>query len=71
MSVRSRATHAMISIHAPREGSDALDYARLVNEYLISIHAPREGSDHAAIEWYIKASISIHAPREGSDRDAI
>ena len=33
-----------ISIHAPREGSDALDKF-LPGVYDISIHAPREGSD--------------------------
>ena len=34
----------VISIHAPREGSDALaDYEARMQQ--ISIHAPREGSD--------------------------
>ena len=36
----------MISIHAPREGSDRLTAARR-RETDISIHAPREGSDYA------------------------
>ena len=34
----------MISIHAPREGSDVFLSQALV-DILISIHAPREGSD--------------------------
>ena len=37
----------MISIHAPREGSD-LRQARASRPRTISIHAPREGSDFAA-----------------------
>ena len=39
-----------ISIHAPREGSDALE-AVLTGRCPISIHAPREGSDlvHAGL----------------------
>ena len=34
-----------ISIHAPREGSDALSDLYNVPSFDISIHAPREGSD--------------------------
>ena len=34
-----------ISIHAPREGSDADYYKQLPVLSSISIHAPREGSD--------------------------
>ena len=34
-----------ISIHAPREGSDAYHDARTPLTDTISIHAPREGSD--------------------------
>ena len=41
-----------ISIHAPREGSDALGTIEGVDDE-ISIHAPREGSDEA-IFWHIK-----------------
>ena len=56
----------LISIHAPRVGSDAV--VRHTREHHpISIHAPRVGSD--LISRYIKsiAWISIHAPRVGSD----
>ena len=34
-----------ISIHAPREGSDAETVHIAVPDVQISIHAPREGSD--------------------------
>ena len=36
---------AVISIHAPREGSDDDEFADRVCGSMISIHAPREGSD--------------------------
>ena len=39
---------ALISIHAPREGSDALSVG-LFSVCTISIHAPREGSDDGVI----------------------
>ena len=34
-----------ISIHAPRTGSDAMDYVEYLTAKAISIHAPRTGSD--------------------------
>ena len=37
-----------ISIHAPREGSDAFPHCGFAILY-ISIHAPREGSDSASV----------------------
>ena len=57
----------MISIHAPREGSDGGPHSsRLRKE--ISIHAPREGSDtELGPLLHHLGGISIHAPREGSD----
>ena len=56
-----------ISIHAPREGSDAKKNASRWTGFFISIHAPREGSDKVCkIDSYL-VHISIHAPREGSD----
>ena len=59
----------VISIHAPREGSDEEHKADILAGKGISIHAPREGSDDREYDadtlyWII----SIHAPREGSDR---
>ena len=57
-----------ISIHAPREGSDAVFWAACTACTAISIHAPREGSDpHYNIDICANNEISIHAPREGSD----
>ena len=56
----------MISIHAPREGSDVF----LIGDMFpvdISIHAPREGSDDLFGALDCHWNISIHAPREGSD----
>ena len=35
---------SLISIHAPRVGSDD-DYSHSANKTIISIHAPRVGSD--------------------------
>ena len=37
----------LISIHAPREGSDVVQVRLVVIVPLISIHAPREGSDRS------------------------
>ena len=56
----------LISIHAPREGSDALALHDVVG-FVISIHAPREGSDGNEQSLKKQLAISIHAPREGSD----
>ena len=56
-----------ISIHAPREGSDASASCR-ARAGAISIHAPREGSDGLQVDALTAGfDISIHAPREGSD----
>ena len=58
-----------ISIHAPREGSDARRGVLHLARRFISIHAPREGSDHAhTLTMRGVNGISIHAPREGSDQ---
>ena len=56
-----------ISIHAPREGSDARCGGRRPAGQTISIHAPREGSDDRRRQAGGRLGISIHAPREGSD----
>ena len=59
--------HRLISIHAPREGSDRRVTRQVLN-LTISIHAPREGSDRRDRDTArAKIAISIHAPREGSD----
>ena len=58
----------IISIHAPRVGSDQPYHLQKQYWYCISIHAPRVGSDlfciHPAENIQV---ISIHAPRVGSD----
>ena len=56
----------VISIHAPREGSD-FSLLSLDLTSRISIHAPREGSDLFRRDVFGDLYISIHAPREGSD----
>ena len=56
----------LISIHAPRAGSDNTALERILN-HLISIHAPRAGSDARPTENTAPYFISIHAPRAGSD----
>ena len=68
--IRFRMAETIISIHAPREGSDSSIWRKKVDR-LISIHAPREGSDdlEKGIDAYF--AISIHAPREGSDRSML
>ena len=59
--------YAVISIHAPRAGSDH-DVLYLYAVYAISIHAPRAGSDKGAVNPLVSEyNISIHAPRAGSD----
>ena len=59
--------HYLISIHAPRMGSDHDYFERATLPEQISIHAPRMGSDGR--EWGDSPNkrISIHAPRMGSD----
>ena len=57
----------VISIHAPRVGSDKLISVK-PTRHKISIHAPRVGSDlgnPGALS--VLSHISIHAPRVGSD----
>ena len=61
------ASAALISIHAPREGSDIWCDSGPARIQGISIHAPREGSDLRNSISHKVDPISIHAPREGSD----
>ena len=57
---------ALISIHAPRKGSDA-GRRQPPDRDPISIHAPRKGSDLVSNLHPGQTIISIHAPRKGSD----
>ena len=56
----------VISIHAPRVGSDTGRGCYTTRKIRISIHAPRVGSDLEPPHW-VDVRISIHAPRVGSD----
>ena len=62
---------AVISIHAPRVGSDLSQ--TVIDNALpgISIHAPRVGSDDGSILGISYRNISIHAPRVGSDGSSL
>jgi hypothetical protein len=42
-----RAPAGVVSIHAPRGGSDLLENGNFLVVYRVSIHAPRGGSDRA------------------------
>ena len=58
----------LISIHAPRAGSDCNIDRPPLWHMEISIHAPRAGSDEAYFSEILEVlEISIHAPRAGSD----
>ena len=57
----------VISIHAPRGGSDLSTVRVNVILMIISIHAPRGGSDLINAVHLLNLGISIHAPRGGSD----
>ena len=58
----------IISIHAPRAGSDGLACLYCRGRANISIHAPRAGSDRKHGMYATPTTIiSIHAPRAGSD----
>ena len=59
-----------ISIHAPRERSDAFIANELIS-IIISIHAPRERSDLVKSAVIVPKAISIHAPRERSDQSPL
>ena len=56
-----------ISIHAPREGSDAGGFLFLVLLIRFLSTLPARGATTSAIFDKRKERISIHAPREGSD----
>ncbi|SPU26668.1 Uncharacterised protein [Bifidobacterium bifidum] len=64
---RVRWRRRIISIHAPRMGSDMAHVRRRRISWRISIHAPRMGSDDKLLAPIPPDSISIHAPRMGSD----
>ena len=58
----------IISIHAPRMGSDLFKIDKKENNDKISINAPRMGSDfQRGFRGFRRLFISINAPRMGSD----
>ena len=60
-----------ISIHAPREGSDAVDVGGKGKRALFLSTLPARGATAGASDFAEKFAISIHAPREGSDLLAV
>ena len=62
-------TQVVISIHAPRMGSDVVLPDTFTVVLDISIHAPRMGSDQTGRRNDDPSMISIHAPRMGSDHN--
>ena len=59
---------SVISIHAPREGSDWTILAGSSSRRFQST-LPVRGATEPKKNKELKTPISIHAPREGSDRD--
>ena len=60
----------MISIHAPRMGSDHV-LPELIVQPLFQSTLPAWGATHEVNAHHVHPSISIHAPRMGSDHDII
>ena len=60
----------IISIHAPREGSDRRERAGLRRGWIFQSTLPARGATFFYILFIWSSSISIHAPREGSDAGA-
>ena len=60
--------HVLISIHAPREGSDALALGFTSRQALLFLSTlPARGATQTVTIFLLTGIISIHAPREGSD----
>ena len=57
----------MISIHAPREGSDLVVLIIMVIDKYFNPRSPRGERPKFVTTSTIFLQISIHAPREGSD----
>ena len=57
----------MISIHAPREGSDLRPDLCHKEVYIFLSTLPVRGATNSQRLKEVKENISIHAPREGSD----
>ena len=57
----------IISIHAPREGSDSICESYHGTCYEFQSTLPVRGATAGIMLYYKAQDISIHAPREGSD----
>ena len=57
----------VISIHAPRVGSDAMSNLTDFIKYLFQSTLPVWGATTTRLSLDVLAEISIHAPRVGSD----
>ena len=66
---RRRAAHrySLISIHAPREGSDGARAASWKRNTTFLSTLPARGATRCLGRVPLRPGISIHAPREGSD----
>ena len=60
-----------ISIHAPREGSDAIERIAEAASSIFQSTLPVRGATAARPERPAADNISIHAPREGSDEQTL
>ena len=60
----------MISIHAPREGSDLGIYGDMEELAAFLSTLPARGATYQIGRGFLDGIISIHAPREGSDSPA-
>ena len=61
------APHHLISIHAPREGSDLSSISMMVLSAIFLSTLPARGATSLCGIFTLRNHISIHAPREGSD----
>ena len=60
--------YIVISIHAPREGSDLSGNVGMTDALKFQSTLPARGATDNCIDIFMDSRISIHAPREGSDR---
>ena len=71
ISTGAAAANGIISIHAPREGSDTFRPARCPRPCHFYPRSPRGERLLGHLQPLPADVISIHAPREGSDRRAV
>ena len=62
-------TDCIISIHAPRTGSDVIILCFFIRGGIFQSTLPARGATGRVIEADALTIISIHAPRTGSDRE--